>query len=262
MPARIGVEWIEHFSNARATGDFTGAQDLSTPYYIAEFLAWGLEDAGHQVAFRRREGWVEERHLREGALSEGSGGAGQDHLFADRVDLYLIATHGTYKDRVLSLLFDTEKDAWTGRSADWAFGNNCDLEWLLIFGCHSIDKDDVLAHHHLFKGLHLMCGAYGWMYDSWTVSEAGGDLADNLSAGMPVSEAWMDGVSDWFVENHPCVISVERQETWRNGKPDWGATTMRSDHLWGEGVTRADIPRPAQHWMACEWSDRGFWDYG
>ena len=56
------------------------------------------------------------------------------------------------------------------------------------------------------------------------------------------------------------VMSVERQETWRNGKPDWANTTMKTDHLWGEGITRADILPNAQYWMAKVWSDRGIYD--
>lgn len=258
--ATMGFEYIEHFSNARARGYVT-AQDLTSAYYIAEFMAWRLEAAGHLVRFRLREHSVHERNMRESTRPvQPPAERGNDLFTADRVDLFLIATHGAYTERTVHLLYDVERSSWEGHSRDWSFGDNCDMEWLMIYGCHTIDSDDIVAHHHMFKGMHLFCGAYGDMFDSFTLSEAGGDIADLLLCGTPVSEAWTDGASDWFCENHPMVISVERQETWRNGNPDWSNTTMKSDHLWGEGITRADILPNAQHWMAKVWSDRGIYD--
>src|SRR5262245_35967840 len=146
------------------------------------------------------------------------------------------------------LLFDTKMDFFQGHSSNWRFGNNCNMEWLMIYGCHSIDGDKIQDHLPIFRGLHLICGAYGWMYDSWTLCEAGADTADNRIAGKPGFEAWCDGVTDWWAENHPIVISVERQETFRNGTRDWPRTVLRSDHLWGHGTTRQDILPAQQHW--------------
>src|SRR5262245_13482174 len=254
--ATIGIEYVDSFPHARATGMFKDFDDLSTPYYIAEWFAPMLADAGHEIRFLRRNLAVGERHIRD--LSHG----GSDVSFADRVDLYLIITHGRYKDQEVQLLFDTEMDSWLAHSSKWRFGDNCNLEWLFIYGCHSIDGDNIQDHHPIFRGLHLICGAFSWMYDSWTLCEAGADTADNLTSGKPVSEAWCDGVSDWWAENHPMVISVERHETWRNGNPDWPNTVIRGDHLWGHGTTRQDILPTQQFWMAAVWSDSGVWDYG
>ena len=253
--ATIGVEYIESFSNARANG-YPNTDDLVTPYYIAEWFVPMLAQAGHAAPIFRRDRAVEERSLRDLSAQ------GADAFNADRVDLFFIITHGNYDAHQVKLLFDIDKDKWEGRSGQWEFGENCNLEWLLIYGCHSIDDDNILDHHHIFKGLHLFCGSYGWMYDSWTCCEVGADTADNLTCGKPVSESWVDGVSDWWAENHPMVISVEKQETWRDGKPDWPNTVLRSDHLWGHGTTRADIPATQQYWMAAVWSDSGVWDYG
>lgn len=253
--ATIGVEYIEHFGHVRATGNITsGGQDLATPYYIAEWFAPTLGNAGHEIRFLRRDQAVAERHMRD--LSRG----GADVSHADRVDLYLVITHGKYEDHRVSLLYDINLDDWFGRSSDWRFGDNCNMEWLMVYGCHSIDGDNLLDHHPIFKGMHLFCGAYADMYDSWTLCEAGADIADNLTCGKPVSEAWCDGATDWFIENHPMAVSVERQETWRNGNPDWPNTVIRSDHLWGHGTTRNDILPTQQFWMTAVWSDAGTYD--
>ena len=254
--AKIGVEYIEHFPHLRATGAFDGADDLVTPYYIAEWFVPRLVQAGHTAPIFRRDQAAEEKDLRD--VSQG----GADSTNADSVDLFFIITHGRYDNHETHLAFDIQKDDWVGSSGKWKFGENCNLEWLMIYGCHTIDSDNVLDHHHIFTGLHLICGAYSWMYDSWTCCEVGADTAENLASGKTVCASWIDGVSDWWAENHPMVISVEKNDTWRNGNPDWPSTVIGSDHLWGHGTTRADIPPSQQHWMAAIWSDSGVWDYG
>lgn len=253
--ALIGVEYIDSFSHVRAAGVLTeGGQDLSSPYYIANWFAPTLASAGHHVKFLLNNDHVTERHLRD--ASNG----GDDGQFADSVDLYLILTHGNYDNNECSLLFDTEIDSWFGRSQTWRFGDNCNLEWLMIFGCQSIDRDHVQDHLHMFQRMHLICGAYSYMYDSWTIDEAGEDTAENLISGKTVCDSWGDGVSDWFVKNHPMVLSVERKETYNDGNPDWSSTVIGSDHLWGHGITRDDILPNDQYYMAYEWWDGGIYD--
>jgi hypothetical protein len=261
--ATIGVEYVDSFPHAREYArqhpnqDFPSPGDLYIPYYIAEWFAPALADAGHEIRFLRWNLAVGERHMRNPA------GGGEDIIFADRVDLFLIITHGRYRDKdgksfkQVKLSFDTELDSFEGFSSEWRFGDNCNLDWLLIYGCHTIDGANIQDHLQMFQGLHLICGAYKSMHEAWTLCEVGADTADNLICGKPVSEAWIDGVTDWWVENNPMVISVERVETWRDGDPDWPKTVLRSDHLWGHGTTRQDI-LPAQiFWMAAVWSEAG-----
>jgi hypothetical protein len=252
--ALIGIEYLDRFADVRAAGQVTsGGQDLSCPYYIANWFGPILSDAGHVVKFLRSNHAVAERHMRD--VTEG----GDDAQNADSVDLFLIITHGKYQNRELSLLYDNQVDDWFGHSKRWHFGDSCNLEWLMIYGCHSIDADDILAHLGLFRRLHLFCGAHGDMFDSFTIDEAGADTANNLLAGHTVAESWGDGVSDWFVSNHPMVISVERMDTWGDGHPHWSDTVIGSDHLWGEGTVLEDIPPSEQFWMASQWWDGGIY---
>ena len=44
-------------------------------------------------------------------------------------------------------------------------------------------------------------------------------------------DSWIDGVSDWAVDNHPVIIAVERQATFNNGNSIWVETTMNNDHF-------------------------------
>jgi hypothetical protein len=252
--ASIGVEYIDYFADARANAGISGAEDLSAPYYIGAWFGPTLQGGGHELRVEHAEKGVLERHMRD--VSKG----GIDRQVADGVDMFLICTHGDYTNGECLLLYDTNADAWIGHSKDWQFGDTCNLEWLLIYGCQTIDGDNILDHHHVFHGLHLICGAFSYMYDSFTIDECGQDTANNLLSGKAVSDAWLDGVSDWWVSNHPMVISVETFETYNGGNPDWGSTVLSSDHLWGTGITRADILPQKQYWMANVWSDGGIYD--
>jgi Family of unknown function (DUF6345) len=251
--ARIGLEYIDSFANARAAG-YSDVIDLDSPYYIGEWFIGNLADAGHPTAVVRRNRQVRERDLRDVSLD------GEDARAVDSVDLCLVITHGNYSEHRCHLLFDIAEDSWEGHSGDWRLGDTCHLEWLMFFGCHSVDRDHLLDHLHVFRGLHLLCGAYGDMFDSWTIQEAGEDTSNHLLCGKPVADAWLEGVSDWWVENHPIVVSVERQAQYDDGEVDWPQTVLRSDHLWGHGTTRADVAPSQQYFMACIWSDRGVWD--
>ena len=53
---------------------------------------------------------------------------GYDQLWTDNVDLFLIATHGAYKNGRCYLLYGTPMDAWLGESTTWRFGDTCNLE--------------------------------------------------------------------------------------------------------------------------------------
>lgn len=253
--AKIGLEYVDSFANARANAGVTGADDLDCPYYIGEWFIGYLEDGGHEIAFKKKNSNAGERHLHEADLG------GKDSTAADSVDLYLIITHGNYKDKTCQLLYDTELTKFIGTSKDWRLGNNCNLEWLMIYGCHTVDKDHLLDHLKVFQGLHILCGAFGDMYDSVTIEECGTDIANHLLCGKPVSDAWVEGASDWWVENHTIAVSVERKEQLiSTEEADWPETILYSDHLWGHGITRGDVLPPKQHFMICKYTHRGIWD--
>ncbi|HXY29845.1 MAG TPA: DUF6345 domain-containing protein [Gemmatimonadaceae bacterium] len=247
--ARIGGEYINNFDDARATGMFEGAENVETGYYICEWFVFGMQDAGHILVDHHANKGVYERQMRD--VSNG----GDDAQFTDACDVFLIITHGNYANHELELLFDIEKDTWTGESKEWSFGDRCGLKWLMIYGCQSIDGAHVQEHLHIFHPMHLFCGSYGYMYDSWTVDDAGSNLCDNLTSGEIVSDSWGDAVSDWWVANHPMVLSVERKETYNGGNPDWSTTVIGGDHFLGAGTVMPDIPLNDQYYMATySWS--------
>lgn len=248
--AQIGIEYIEHFAAARAAGVIMdGGQDVSNGSDVAEGLRSALESKGHTTRFHWIETDVFEIDMRDQSL----GGVDQD--VADGVDLFFICTHGGYNNGEAILLYDRKVDEWIGHSSKWRFGDACGLEWLLIYGCHTINSENIAEHLHLFNGLHLFCGAYDVMHDCWTIDDAGEDTGNNLTSGDDVADAWCDGVSDWWVDNHPMVISVETAATYNGGNVDWANTMIGSDHLWGHGTTHADIKPGDIYWMGSIWSE-------
>jgi hypothetical protein len=253
--ATFAIEYIDNFADVRAADVIAdGGEDLSCPYYIMEWFRGNLRDAGHHVAFVHSNKEVNERDMRDTTFG------GDDAKVADTVNLFLMITHGNFKDRAVELLYDTQVDHWIGTSKNWRFGDSCQMKWLMIYGCQTINLDDVPAHLHIFQRLHLICGAWSYMYDSWTVDDVGNDTANNLLSGQTVSDSWGNGVLDWWVSNHPAVISVEREWTYNNGNVLWEETVIGCDHLLGVGAVLSDVTPADQYWMAASWWDGGIYD--
>jgi hypothetical protein len=63
--ATIGIEYIDRFSHVRAAGGVKGgAQDLTSPYYIATWFGARLAEAGHDQRIFHANLGVAERHMR------------------------------------------------------------------------------------------------------------------------------------------------------------------------------------------------------
>ena len=172
-----------------------------------------------------------------------SGYGGIDADWSDDVDLFFISTHGGFWDGRGHLAYDTNVDKWLGDQNDYRLGNDWNLEWLLVYGCHTINRDDPLHLWNIFQRLHQFCGAYDDMWDGITTDEVGEDVGDNLTDGDTVTSSWISGVSDWWVDNHPIVVAAEVSATWNGGSFDWPNTTLVRDHL---GVTEQPWPTSDQ----------------
>lgn len=248
--ADFGVEGIRNFSNLRASGAVTKADDLTYTFNICNGFDDALRSAGHNRVFYWAQTDCFEADLRD--LSRG----GIDNDWSDNVDLFFINTHGGFWDGRGHLAYDTPVDNWLGDQIDYRLGDNWNLEWLLVYGCDTVNRDDPPSHlWDAFQRLHAYCGAYNLMWDGPTTDECGEDVGDNLTGGATVAEAWIDGVSDWAVDNHPMVVCAETDATYNGGNFDWPNTTMNRDHLWGHGTTTADIGAGQKRWLSWWWSE-------
>jgi hypothetical protein len=247
--ASFGIEGIRHFSHLRSSGTVSKAEDLTYVFNICNGLDRELRNAGHVRRFYWAETDCWEIDMQDISLS------GIDDDMADDVDLFFILTHGTHTDGNARLAYDIQRDDWIGSSADWRFGDNWNLEWLLIYGCQTIDRGNPASFSNIFQRLHMFCGAWGDMWDSITTDEVGEDVGDNLTDGKTVAASWVDGVSDWWLDNHPIVLAMERESTWNGGNFDWPNTTMNRDHLSGHGTTVSDIYPEDKYWMSYWWAE-------
>jgi hypothetical protein len=113
----------------------------------------------------------------------------------------------------------------------------------------------VTGHWNYFAGLHMFCGAWDNMYDGITTDECGEDVGDNLTDGETVADSWIDGVSDWAVDNHPIVVCVGDAATWNGGNIRWDLSYIDRDHLWGHGQVLPDLAPAQQACLLWRWAE-------
>jgi hypothetical protein len=249
MATTFGIEAIRHFANARANGPDSKAADLTYTFNRSNGFDRELRNAGHSRAF-----YWSEQDVWENDIQDTSGG-GDDRNWVDDVDLFWIETHGNNDNGRPIMLYDVPRDQWLTNASTWQLGEDWNAEWVMAYSCHTIDRSNVPAVWGIFAGLHLYCGAWEDMWDGWTTEECGEDVADNLTDGDTVCEAWIDGVSDWWFDNHPIVVGPATSSVWNGGNIRWDLSPHNTDHIWGEGSTAPDLPPSQQGCLLWRWAE-------
>ena len=246
--ATFGIEAIRHFNHARAAG-VSSAGDLTYTFNRSNGFNNKLKGAGHTRRFYYSDTDCWETDLRD------SDQGGDDRNMVDNVDIFWIETHGNNNNGAPLMLYDTPRTQWHTFASQWQLGEATQSEWMMAFSCHTVDRNNVGALWNIFAGLHIYCGAYENMYDGTTTDECGEDVGDNLVDGDTVSEAWIDGVSDWYVDNHPIVVCPANAAVYNGGNIRWDQSYLNRDHLWGHGTTMPD-PIPSQQvTLLYRWSE-------
>jgi hypothetical protein len=208
--ANFGIEGIRYFSNARAQ-NVDKAGDLTYTFNRCNGLDNKLRSAGHSRSFYWANTACWETDIRD------SDQGGSDASWVDNVDLFWIETHGTNQNGQAIMLYDTPHTDWYTRSGQWQLGENWNSEWVMAYSCHTVDLNNVTGLWNIFARLHIYCGAWETMWDGITTDECGEDVGNNLIHGHTVSHSWIDGVSDWWVDNHPIAVCVGDAATWNGG---------------------------------------------
>lgn len=247
----VGIEAIRYFGNARAAGISTAA-DLSYTYNRSNGFSDELRSAGHRVKFYFTGTDVWETDIRD----TDQGGGGEDASWVDDVDIFWLETHGGHTDTGQArMLYDTKRNEWRTYSSTWQLGENWNAEFVMAFSCETVDRGNVGGLWNIFSRLHMYCGAYENMYDGPTTDECGEDVASNLTDGDTVSASWIDGVSDWWVDNHPITVCPGDSATWNNGNIRWDLSIMNRDHLAGHGNSEPDLPVNQQACLLYRWAE-------
>jgi hypothetical protein len=248
--ARFGVEGISSFASARAAG--YDLADLPGIFDISDGLDDSLSSEGHERIFNYKNKSVWETDIKDDDLG------GYDNLYADNVDLFLIATHGGNSKGQIQLYYDTKKANWVSSSGTWRLGEAAlGVEWLMAYACTDVNKDNVQTLKPLFRGLHLVCCSWGSMWIGTTTDECGEDVGDNLTDGETVSYSWIDGVSDWSVDNKPIVIGPCTLEQYNDPFPYLKRfqTSLYADHLWNHGPVTSDFTPGPNDKLNCLWAE-------
>jgi hypothetical protein len=247
--ARFGVEGIRYFNHARAAGVST-AGDLTYTFNRCNGFDRELRHSGHVRSFYWGNTDCWETDIRDADLG------GDDDNWVDDVDIFWIETHGNHTtDGQARLLYDTPHHNWRTFSGQWELGENWNLEWLMAYSCSTVDLDVVPGLWNIFARMHIYCGAWGSMWDGITTDECGEDVGDNLTDGDTVSESWIDGVSDWWFDNHPITVCVGNANTWNGGNIQWSQSYLNRDHLWGHGNVEPDLPPSQQACILWRWAE-------
>lgn len=246
--ATFGIEGIRYFGNARANMVSTSA-DFTYTFNICNGLDEALRDAGHTRGFywANQDCW--ETDIRD--TDQG----GDDVTYVDNVDLFFIMTHGNNDSGVARMLYDTPMNEWRTHANEWQLGENWNCEWVMAYSCHTVDLANVGAMWPIFDRLHIYCGAWEDMWDGTTTDEVGEDIGDNLTDGDTIAESWIDGVSDWKVDNHPVTVCVGDAATWNGGNVAWDRSHLNRDHLWGHGNVEADLAPTQQACLLWRWAE-------
>ncbi len=246
--ATFAVEGIRYFSNARAAG--INVNDLTYTFNRCNGFDEKLRSAGHTRAFywANRDCW--ETDIRD------SDRGGDDVHWVDNVDIFWIETHGNHTgDGQALMLYDNPHTDWFTYSGQWELGENWNAEWIMAYSCSTVDRNNVPGLWNIFAGMHIYCGAWDSMYDGTTTDECGEDVGDNLTNGDTVSESWIDGVSDWWVDNHPITVCVGDAATWNGGDIRWDRSHLNRDHLWGHGNVDPDLLPAQQACILWRWAE-------
>lgn len=247
--ATFGIEAVRTVANARAAG-VTTSGDLTYTFNRSNGFDRELRSAGHTRRFYwgNRDCW--EVDIRD------SDQGGDDDNWVDNVDIFWIEAHGNHtSDGQALMLYDIARDNWLTYSGTWQLGENWNAEWIMAYSCKTVDRGRVTGIWNIFAGLHIYCGAWDNMYDGITTDECGEDVGDNLTDGDSVSESWISGVSDWWVDNHPITVCVGDSATWNGGNINWGLSYLNRDHLWGHGTVMADLPPSQQACLLWRWAE-------
>ena len=153
------------------------------------------------------------------------------------------------------LLYDTPATAWLANSARWQLGEDWNNEWVMAYSCDTAALPTVTGLWNIFARMHIYCGAWDLMWDGITTDECGEDVGDDLVHGSTVCHAWHDGVSDWWVDNHPITVCVGDAATWNGGAIRWDLSALNRDHLWGHGTVTPDLAPAQQACLLWYWTE-------
>ena len=161
---------------------------------------------------------------------KSSGLGGNDHLYADDVDLLLFAGHGNSS----GFYFGVNQSDLQVHYNDAYLGNK-DLEWIIIDACQVLKNDSSKFNRWgwpVFGGLHYI---FSYSSNTFDVDTRGEDFIKYaMHYGWRVRDAWINA-----------TIVSENGTTAAYMRADNSSSDTYNDHLWGFGSVSSDPNGPS-----------------
>ncbi len=214
----VGVEWINKFPDNSGCDTLYHRDECAERFYD-EFTSHGWTG---RFCNGNDDAW--EEHWKEGS----SGGT--DSSYVDRCDIALVATHGNSGGFAFNARHDDQTLSY--RDAQW--GDDTDLEWIVLDACGCLEQGDHVQWHDAYHGLHTICGFDTNAHDKKTRGEK---LAEKLFDDYTVVQAW------WYASE-----VTEGSGTFSATMGVYRANNTYGDHIHNHGSVASDSSSPTSFW--------------
>lgn len=217
----IGIECVGNYST------WSSLEDLESPINIANDFYSAFSDGAKnwKINFKLTNNAVYENDFKAKSLG------GNDHKYADNVDLLIYAGHGVmpgkYGASDYSFALNTKQNTKYAKQGEMYLGNK-DLEWLVTFTCNFLQSQNLDTIGRMARGIHAICGFESSMI---ITAKMGPVFASKLKRGYSVKESFLG--------------TVKETKVWYDSGGRAGVFTTKAnadDRLWGYGSVAADPP--------------------
>jgi len=202
-----GVEWINNYPVC-GFGACSGRDDTAVGFYNV------MTSNGYTGRFNRGDNaaWACD------FMDQDVVGCGDDHNFADTVDICYHADHGN----VGIFGFGVSHDRCIVSADDCRWGDDYDLEWIVLDDCSCLRQGQYGVWWQVFQNLHMIIG-----FDTNASDDGarGGYFAEKLVDGWSVKQAWWyaceqtQGSATWAAIAGACNgdVSIYDECVWKFG---------------------------------------------
>jgi hypothetical protein len=199
--ASVGVEWINKFPAPCAQNTLSYCDDTSVGFLD------GMVSRGHTAKFNWGNGNAFETDFRETSLG------GNDGNWVDSVDFAHFSSHGgTDSNNIFRGRFAGQNAACAWRSDQARYGNNFNLEYLILDTCNSLDltRDIIAVWHNTFQGLRMIFGFTDLVSDSWWTGGRGYNFGRRAGNNEKLTDAWLDESYSLLADDNPVAMAAGR----------------------------------------------------
>ena len=199
--ASVGGEWINKFPDPCKQNTLSYCDDTTLGFLAA------MAARGHTIKFDWGDKNAFELDFRDATAG------GDDKNWVDSVDFAHFSSHGgTGEDNVFKGYFGSKVDSCTWKSNEARYGNDFNLEYLIIDACNSLElsRDIIATWHGTFRGLRMIFAFTDLVSDSWWTSGRG--LWFGLRAGNNgrLTDAWLDEAYSFWADDNPVAMAAGR----------------------------------------------------